>query len=306
MLSHNGLLYVGTENTNGAELWTYNSASAAWTKRNTFAEDAAVAELAVYDGRMYAGTWDFADSYKLHCSDDTNAWNDVTPVFPGSDSLSNLGVMQLRDFKGKLYLGTLNYVDGFTLLRSDTPESASAWEVITTDGMGNPDNAYTWASEEFAGKMYIGTFNHGLRGGLYAPLPIPLDGRAQLLASDNGTDWVTVIDDGFGSPFTYGIRTMIVNDEGRLVCGTASNFLVVDLLSELNRCGVSQKELYLCLADAMGEQCAAALLTELGAVRSGDWIGCQVYASDQIIPEPATLTLLVAGGLVPLLKRRRR
>ena len=57
---------------------------------------------------------------------------------------------------------------------------------------------------------------------------------------------------------------------------------------------------------ASGEQCAAALLTELGAVRSGDWIGCQVYASDQIIPEPATLTLLVAGGLVPLLKRRRR
>lgn len=163
MLSQGNMLYVGTENSNGAELWAYNSDTDVWTQKEVFAQDTAVAEIATFGGKMYVGTWDFGDTYRLHCSADTDNWQEVTPQFAGSDQLENWGVMQLREFKNKLYLGTVNYVNGFTLLRSDTPDDDASWEVITTDGMGDPDNAYTWAGAEFDGKLYIGTFNHGLR-----------------------------------------------------------------------------------------------------------------------------------------------
>jgi hypothetical protein len=154
--------------------------------------------------------------------------------------------------------------------------------------------------------MYIGTFNHGLAGGQYAPLPIPLDGRAKLLASADGETWETVVDDGFGSKFTYGIRSMIIDADGRLVCGTASSFFMVDLCAELQKQGMGQEQIYGMLIEGMGKDEADSIMAKLCEADCGNWIGCEVYASDQFIPEPATMTLLLGCGLPLVLRRRRR
>jgi hypothetical protein len=231
-------------------------------------------------------------------------WKNVTPEFDGAEDLHNFGVMQLREFDGQLYLGTVNYFEGFTLLRSCSPNDPDAWEVITTDGMGDPDNAYTWSGAVWQGKFYIGTFNHGIRGGVLSPLFVPLDGRGKLLASEDGLNWTTVMDDGFGSPFTYGIRTLMVNDEDQLICGTASNFFLVDLLNDPALAAIDREALQQSLVALLGPQGAAQLLAYLSDPASRDWIGCEVYAISPT-PEPASL-LLICAGTVPLLLLRRR
>ena len=233
LVVYQGSVYVGTENNQtGAELWAYDDFTNVWTHKQTFTDDASVAELIVYNDKLYLGTWDFTDSFQFFGSEDGFAFTNLTPTFPNSENLSNLGVMKLIAYGGQLYLGTVNYRDGFTLLRTHDPDVPDGWEVITTDGLGDRSNAYAWAMVVWDETLYLGTFNDGLFGGLLAPVPVPLDGRAQLWASEDGVNWAAVVEDGFGAPFTYGIRNMLVSDR-RLFVGTASNFFVPDLATSL-------------------------------------------------------------------------
>ena len=280
--TYNGQLYLGTENSTGGELWKYDGST--WKLMEKFKNDTSVAELIVYkkDGvsKLGVGTWDFKDSYNFYTGDGDN-FAVKTPVFQGSTQLQNLGVMKLIEYKGDIYLGTVNYRDGFTLLRTIDPENANGWQVISTNGLGDKSNAYTWAMTEFNGKLYMGTFNDGLYGGLYGP--VPLDGRAQLLCSTDGLNWETLINDGFDSTFTYGFRNLLVSDD-RLFVGTASNFLIPDL-----------EYLYQLLA---GCEYRDAIMSQLKQYFSnlgqGPLIGTQIWASAPV-PEPATMFLLAAG-----------
>ncbi len=280
LLSHGDKLYVGTENSaTGGELWAYDAVAQTWDLKQVFPEDTAVAEIAVCNGMMFVGTWDFGDSYRLYCDGGNTNWHDVTPSFPGSNDLHNLGVMLLLPFKEHLYLGTVNYVDGFTLLRSQTPESSSSWDVITTNGMGDPDNAYTWAGAIWQDKLCIGTFNHGIRGGVLAPLPVVLDGRAKLLMSEDGWNWQVAMADGFGSPFTYGIRTMLVSESGDLICGTASNLMLPDPFNNPALADIDPQVIRRVLTAHLGEFEPCPYLERCGVPPCGKraWIGCEVY-----------------------------
>lgn len=302
LLTHNGKLYVGTENNNsGGELWEFDNGS--WSKNKSFAQDSAVAELLVKDGSMYAGTWDFTDNFQLYKVNlaDFNDHENVTPANSELNGLSNLGVMKLVEYQGQVYLGTVNYFDGFTLLRSNDPKDKNSWQILSLNGFGDKSNAYTWAMQEFNGKLYLGTFNSGLYGGRLGP--VPLDGRAELWESKDGLHWDLLMDDGFGSPFNYGIRSMTVANN-RLYFGTASNFPLFnpatydwseygDLLAGYDF-DFSLDGLLGLSKDANWHRIVKAIYGLHHDKKP--WIGCEVWAS-QPVPEPATM-FLVGSGLL--------
>lgn len=333
-------LYVGTENnTTGGELWSLNK-QGKWRREATFPNDSAVSEILERNGKIYVGTWDFTDNYSLYRFNSQNNVTNVTPTNPALAGLSNLGVMALHNYQGQTYLGTVNYFQGFSLLRTTDPDDPASWQVITTDGLNsqlpditNADNAYTWSIAEWNGQLYIGTFNHGLAGGQFSPLPVPLDGRSQLLRSSDGVNWELVNDDGFGSPFTYGIRTLVVGSNNKLYIGTASNFVVPDLQSELYldpRRGIGWQDVEDALIDAgFGDQVEALqqLLAQYVPTGGRPWIGTQVFVATpngpvtladapvmgplqmsatwtgDAVPEPGAV-LLAAGCVTWLMTRR--
>jgi hypothetical protein len=272
MLSHVGLLYVGTENNvTGGELWAYDDGAKSWTHVKTFLEDASVAELEVWENLIAVGTWDFSDSYNFYIEELNGQWKKATPVIPGGEELNNVGVMKLLTFKGQLYLGTANYRDGFTLLRSPDPHLADSWEVISTNGFGNPDNHYVWAMVEWDDRLMLGTFNSGLRGGA-SPL-LPLDASAELYCSEDGLNWDFVPGD-YASDFTFGIRNMIVTRNGDLLLGTASNSVLPDFGSWLYTPIFAEM-----FGSALAAKAAQSALNAFMGVKTGQdpWIGCEVY-----------------------------
>ncbi|MDY6942059.1 MAG: hypothetical protein SVU69_03505 [Pseudomonadota bacterium] len=272
MSVYNGTLYVGTENSNGAELWTYTEGGGdPWSFRNRF-PDGSVSELTEFGGELYVGTWDFGGTYALYAGDGLN-FTDVTPT--QSLPAGNVGVMRLQPFSGQLYLTTVNYINGFSLLRSANPDVATDWELITSDGLGDPRNAYGWASAVVGGTMYIGTFQLG-----GDPLGGSTAGLAKLYASEDGTDWRIVVDNGFGLPSAYGIRTLLADGE-RLYVGTASNILLPNpplarrpkalTLEAVQDFRYNNPDLF-------------TRIMRIGLLPAGRTLGCEVWVSDSAAP----------------------
>lgn len=312
-------LYVGTENNEtGAELWAFDGNN--WDLKNKFT-DHAVSEISVFtdingNEKMYVGTWNFemdiqhpTDTFQLYASSDGNNFQNVKPEYEGEGTLSNLGVMKLIEYNGELYLGTVNYVDGFTLLSSNDPSNPSSWATLTTDGFGNSDNAYSWSAAVMDDMLLIGTFNSGLTGGIYSDiLPLlPMDGRAQLWSSNDGISFEKLVDDGFGKPFTYGFRSMLVADN-RLFVGTASNFFIPDFNSSLYKPYMGYLNDYLSGLLNSTNLDYSDLERHLKELfdSNGPFIGTEVWASArQPVPEPATI-LLFGIGLAGIAGYRRR
>ncbi len=311
MIVHDGHLYLGTENLeDGGGLWRYGDEHATnpgWTKIATFADDTSVAELTVFNDHLYVGTWDFTDSFSFYKVNGIDDFDNLTPTaaqYPQLSGLSNLGVMKLVNFKGMVYMGTVNYEDGFTLMRSANPMDVDSWEIISIHGLGDMSNAYTWTLEVFQGKLMLGTFNSGLYGGMYGPLP--LDGRAELWSSSDGENWELLMDDGFGSKYTYGIRSMVATDD-ILYMGTASNFFLTNPFELLEQLKFLMGDVVLTEEQMAMLSQFSHLFEKLGAYFEGDWIGTEIYAyRGHSVPEPSTVLLMGIGFLGLAVCTRRR
>lgn len=220
---YNDLLYVGTVDTSGAEVWSYDGTD--WTLEKKFSEDIeTVSEFIEFDGELYVGAWNNFGSYFFTGE---NFDVDVTPSFRRPFDVNNGGVLDTEIFQGQLYLSTWNFVNGFSLFRTSDPLTGQ-WEIVTRNGFGDRDNAYGWdmavyddpLTPQDGDELYLGVFNTGF----YDGNGVPLDGTAQLYSTANGDDWEQVVLPDFG-PLTWGIRNVLVTSDNQLVLGTATNFL---------------------------------------------------------------------------------
>lgn len=220
---YDGLLYVGTVDTSGAEVWTYDGTD--WTLEKKFSDDIeTVSEFIEFDGELYVGAWNNFGSY-FFTGDNFDI--DVTPSFRRAFNINNGGVLDTEIFQGQLYLSTWNFINGFSLFRTADPLTGQ-WEIVTRNGFGDRDNAYGWdmavyddpLTPQEGDELYLGVFNTGF----YDGNGVPLDGLAQLYTTSDGNNWEQVELPDFG-PLTWGIRNILVTSNDQLVLGTATNFL---------------------------------------------------------------------------------
>jgi hypothetical protein len=94
----------------------------------------------------------------------------------------------------------------------------------TYDGFGNHYNKYAWSMFVCDGKLWVGTANTQLVGGLP-----PLETQGCEIWSYDGSTWIPIIKNetgelpnGFGKTYNIGARSMIEypKDSGKLFIGT--------------------------------------------------------------------------------------
>ena len=201
------------------------------------ADNVRVTTLDVFDGRLYAGTWNVAGDAEVWRSDDGEAWSAFTPPWSGVDA-----VMTGERFGSHLYLG-VRADGGAQIWRSD----GTSWSQVADGGFDDGNNGCIGALQAFAGHLYAATSNGatGLEvwrtvtgnagdweqvnvdgfgaagtereatlavygGALYVGLA--RNGVAELWRSFDGDSWTTVFDDGLGDPLNEHVTSLAAFD----------------------------------------------------------------------------------------------
>ena len=176
MAVYNGELFVGTGNTNGCEVWSYNGN--AWTELvgpgpgaligsgfgNANNDDAFT--MAVYGGVLYVGTGNVTTACEVWSFNGT-AWTQLVGaqpsaiIGPGFGNPANTGCQSLAGYAGELYAGTDNTatscelwslgVAGWTQVVGGLPGA------IIGPGFGNPANTTAQSLIVFSNHLYVGT-----------------------------------------------------------------------------------------------------------------------------------------------------
>ncbi|MEM6889814.1 MAG: VPLPA-CTERM sorting domain-containing protein [Pseudomonadota bacterium] len=342
MISANGKLWVGTENPQnpndpdgdvGPEVWSYTKQHG-WVREVKLDNGLAVGELSFVNDKLMIGTWgtgaDGGFELLSYDPESGGAPSNVTPMLPGLEGAN--GVMEIREFNGKTFVGALDYQGGFKLLYTEDQhiDEHSVWSTVTTSGFaeegGTQSNAYPWSSVEIDGVYYLGTFSTNRSD---SPLDtilgvdVPGEGRGEIWYSEDGVSWKILEDNGFDSALTYGVREM-VDWQGKLTVGTASNLFVPDLLSSpyAEYANLGFEEFLQQMAAELPQ--VTAMLTQIGASHEemaallGFWEGplegegrspfkgFEVYSAHPV-PLPAGALLLISAMLaLPALRRRQQ
>lgn len=140
----------------------------------------AILPLVVFNGFLYAGTYNYLTGGELWRSADGFNWTSVASS--GFGDVNNLGVWAWAEFNGYLYAGTeQNTVTGTEVWRSS---DGINWAQTNIDGFGDANNKSVGKFVEFNGYLYGGTWN--------------LVTGAEIWRTANGTDWEQANVDGFG------------------------------------------------------------------------------------------------------------
>jgi hypothetical protein len=102
-----------------------------------------------------------------------------------------------------------------------TPEGLKVPLSLQGPGFNDPENSAMWAMTAYDGVLYVGThhcqaFHDALAGAER------IGGGFQLWATRDGEDWQAITMDGFGDPFSTGVRTLLPTPAG-LFLGTSTH-----------------------------------------------------------------------------------
>lgn len=223
MCDYNGLLYVGTQNQDGFQVWRSTSgnptSNADWVR--VVADGAGdrynvnAQTMQVFNGLLYVSTVSL-------------------PFLSGYPDMKGFEIIRIfPDDTWQLVMGARNPVDSpGPMYDNRTP--ISGWPA----GFGNPMAFYGWSMEAYNGFLFVGNLDTTVflryLDDYEGDIPdIPnLDSMVaaaekisgcDLWCSPNGYLWLPVTIDGFNTPENYGFRTMKATSMG-LFLGTANPF----------------------------------------------------------------------------------
>lgn len=203
-----GLLYAGTDNGSGGQLWRADGASAGgWSAVTTdgFGDrnNGGINHLLVYGGQLYAGTWNWNSATnsstggQIWRSADGTHWTRL--ISAGFGAAANGEIFRFAEFNGALYATTWSYSEGRggEIWRSTTGNSGS-WTRVVNNGFGDPNNVVALSLAVFDGALYAGTLNTAVGG--------------QIWRSADGFTWEPVNASGFGYGSNWAVSALAAFD----------------------------------------------------------------------------------------------
>jgi len=187
MAVYNGKLYIGTEQTNAAEVYVYEGGTN-WTAVNTTAGQFVsgdtsgindVSSMSVHNGALYIGTWevDLAEIYRY----DGATWSKVSQATAGTIASGGTAsidrITSLVSYDGNLYAGT-SETDAAEVYRYD---GGTGWTRVSF-GAGTIGDA-GGALSGIDGVRNMAVYN----GALY--IGTAKDGDAEVYRYNGGTSW---------------------------------------------------------------------------------------------------------------------
>jgi hypothetical protein len=207
LVEYKGKLYAGTWNeSSGGEIWrSSDGSSASWIRvvSGGFGDsyNAEVFRLLSTTDYLYAATWNYSGTRGgeiwRSTGGDAGSWTRVVVDGFNGDP-GNVGATSMEFFSGYLYAGTANFATGGEVWRSATGGSGS-WQQVNANGFGRASNGAISALTAFNGRLYAST-----QSGSGAGAEV---WRCTLC---NGSDWVKVVENGFGDPESRGVSALEV------------------------------------------------------------------------------------------------
>lgn len=166
--------------------------------------------LTPFNGSIYAATWSLTNTHGAEIwrstTGDSGTWSPV--VVNGNGDSTNGGIPSLEVFNGFLYAGvsnvnstvTPNTSVGGKVWRSS---NGTTWSQVNTNGFGNPDNYAVRSFAVLNGSLYAGVTNRNFAAGTST------GGKIYRCTACDGSDWSTVISDGFGDTNNTNINSLI-------------------------------------------------------------------------------------------------
>lgn len=208
-----------------------------------------VDSLEFFNGYLYADASNYVDGATIWRSVDGAAWTQVTSYgFDSAYGADNPILFDMFAFRGQLYAGTGNWVSTSSAGQIWRSADGTAWNLVASDGLGNPNNAGFTTFTSFNGILYAAALNgidgveiwrsstgdpgswhrvasQGLGGGspyfiitslttfkgkLYAGVEATAGTGAQVWRSSDGTNWALVSDNGFGDTDNFQTGSSVV------------------------------------------------------------------------------------------------
>ena len=161
-----------------------------------------VFRMAVFSDTLYASTWSYTSTHGAEIwRSSTGTQYDWTQVVSnGFGDANNASVLSFAVLNNTLYAGTFNATTGGEIWRSTTG-NAGSWSQVNTAGFGDANNRGISALAVFSNSLYASTRgNTGFGTQVW---------RCQVC---NGSDWVKVVDNGFGNADTNHMNALEVFD----------------------------------------------------------------------------------------------